>query len=176
MSDRFLKTITKKCVHKSLVKNDTCSTTFKTYTKFVSKSFDTETINVYKNEKKWLLKLGKSKYFPTLLYYNDNLRLLVTTDMGIELSKQHVKNINIIQQVNNLLQELKMYNCRHNDIKPSELVFKNGTINLVDFGWAHEYNESNPDDWPECLGAEFKGDIYDDEYSIYKSIHYIQEN
>ena len=176
MPGGFLKLILQKGEHKSLVKNDDCSTTFKTYTKFVSKSFDTSTINVYKNEKKWLLKFRKSKYFPTLLYFDDKMRLLVTTDMGTELSKNILKNININEQVNNLLQELKMYNCRHNDIKPSELVFKNGTINLVDFGWAHEYNDSNPDDWPDCLGNEFKGDIYDDEVSIYKSIKYIQEN
>ena len=161
---------TKLNCNKSIVKNDCASQTYKTYTKFVKKHYDTSTINVYKNEKKWLLKLQNSIYFPTLLYYNDNLRMLITTDMGKPLDKNDLININIHEKINDLLQELKKYNCRHNDIKPTELVFKNGNINLVDFGWAYEYNKSNPPDWPNCLGGKFRGDVYDDEFSINKSI------
>jgi len=172
----LLKLIAEKRIHKSLVKNDACSTTFKTYTKFVSNTFDTSTINVYRNEKEWLLKFENSQYFPTLIYHDDSLRMLVTTDMGSELTKDDLSKIDVKMKIKELLEELKKYNCRHNDIKPCELVFKNNNINLIDFGWAHDYDKSNPIDWPSCLGNEFRGDVYDDEVSINKSIDYIMNN
>ena len=160
---------------KSIVKYDEASKTYKTYTKFVSTHFDTDKINVYENEKKWLLRLKNSKYFPYLLYYNDQLRMIVTTDMGRKLTNTDLQKIDIHDQCNNIIKELKKYNCRHNDIKPDELVFQNGILKLVDFGWAHDLNEENPSYWPSCLGDKFKCTPYNDECSIYKSIDYIQQ-
>tara|TARA_B110000285_G_scaffold175618_1_gene197029 strand:- start:1676 stop:2269 length:594 start_codon:yes stop_codon:yes gene_type:complete len=160
---------------KSLVKYDDASKTYRTYTKFVSTHFDTDKINVYENEKKWLHKIKDSDYFPTLLYYDDSLRMLVTTDMGRKMTNADLKKIDIKDNCNEILTELKKYNCRHNDIKPSELVFQNGRIQLIDFGWAHELDQENPSYWPKCLGDKFKCNPYNDEGSIYKSIDFIKQ-
>jgi tRNA A-37 threonylcarbamoyl transferase component Bud32 len=161
--------------NKSLVKCDDASKTYRTYTKFVSTHFDTDKINVYENEKKWLQNIKDSDYFPTLLYYDDYLRMIVTTDMGRKMTNADLKRINVKNKCTELITELKKYNCRHNDIKPSELVFQNGRIHLIDFGWAHELDQLNPSYWPECLGDKFKCVPYDDLGSIQKSIDFIKQ-
>ena len=167
---------TNRSITESIVKDDGASKTYKTYTKFVKSTFDSKNINVYENEKRWLQFLGNTKHFPKLLYYNDDLRMLVTTDMGESLTKTHLASIDVEKNTNSILSELGRYNCRHNDIKPSELVFKNGQINVVDFGWAHYYNKQNPSTWPSCLGDRFKCVPYCDEGSIKKSIEYIMKH
>lgn len=163
-------------IHQSVIKDDIASKTYKTYTKFVQTTFDTPEINVYENEKKWLLHLQSSPYFPKLLYYDDDLRMLITTNIGTSLTSRHLSKLNILEQTDKILAELRKFNCRHNDIKPSELVVKNDRLNLVDFGWAHEYDQPNPECWPACLGDIFKCEPYDDEGSLKKSIEYIRLN
>ena len=154
------------------IKNDAASKTFKTYTKIVSNTFDSDTINVYENEKKWLLNLHDSSVFPKLLYFNDNLRMIVTIDEGELLTKCNIP-YDYNNQGNNLIKELKRNNCRHNDIKPTELVIKEGKIKLIDFGWAHEYDKENPESWPECLGDKYKCTPYNDKCSLKKTLEYI---
>ena len=163
-------------IHQSLIKDDVASKTYKTYTKFVKTTFDTLHINVYENEKKWLLHLQSSPYFPKLLYYDDEMRMLITTNIGTRVTAKHLSKINIPEQIDKILAELRKFNCRHNDIKPSELVIKNNRLNLVDFGWAHEYDQPNPECWPACLGDIFKCEPYDDEGSLKKSIEHIRLN
>ena len=163
-------------ITESIVKDDDASKTYKTYTKFVKNTFDDKKINVYENEKKWLSSLSGTNHFPKLLYYNDNLRMLVTSDMGEPLTKAHLASIDVAHNTTSILNELSRYNCRHNDIKPSELVFKNGQINVVDFGWAHYYDKQNPVTWPSCLGATFKCTPYCDEGSLKKSIDHIMKH
>ena len=154
------------------IKDDAASKTFKTYTKIVSNTFDSDTINVYENEKKWLLNLQNSSVFPQLLYFNDNLRMIVTIDEGELLTKRNIP-YDYNNQGNNLIKELKRNNCRHNDIKPTELVIKEGKIKLIDFGWAHEYDKENPESWPECLGDKYKCSPYNDKCSLKKTLEYI---
>ena len=71
-------------------------------------------------------------------------------------------------------------NCRHNDIKPDEIIVYDGKIKLVDFGWANELNKKNPENWPKGLGSKFKcnqdGKVFDDKCSFNKSIFYILNN
>ena len=37
-------------------------------------------------------------------------------------------------QLNNIIKILENHNCRHNDIKPEELLIMNGKIKVVHFG------------------------------------------
>lgn len=161
------------CLDHPAIKNDVASKTFSCYAKFVNTTFDIEDINVYKNEKKWLIKMKDSTLFPKLIYANDKLRLLLTINAGKLLNKENLPE-DYKLQFDNILNELKKYNCRHNDIKPSELVIKNNKINLIDFGWAHELSNDNPISFPPYLGDEFKCDPYDDKGSIEKCLNKIR--
>ena len=160
------------CLDHPAVKNDVASKTFSCYAKFVNTTYDIDDINVYNNEKKWLIKMKNSILFPKLIYANDKFRLLITINAGELLNKNNLPE-DYKLQFDNILKELKKYNCRHNDIKPSELVIKNHKINLIDFGWASELSKVNPKSFPPCLGDEFKCDPYDDRGSIQKCLNKI---
>tara|TARA_Y100000992_G_scaffold302653_1_gene277981 strand:+ start:706 stop:1302 length:597 start_codon:yes stop_codon:yes gene_type:complete len=160
--------------NKEAVKHDISSKVYKTYTKFVSIHWDDHNIDVFENEIKWLKILQESEYFPKLLFYNKESRIIVTTDCGEKLNVTNIPK-NLFEQRDKILEELKKYNCRHNDIKPTEILIKNGKLNIVDFGWANELNKENPINWPEGLGDKFKGNTFNDEESFNKSIDFILE-
>ena len=94
------------------------------------------------------------------------------------IDQYNLENINILES--NYNSELEKYNCRHNDIKPDELIVQNNKIRLIDFGWAHDLDKSNPSDWPKCLGDKFKCNLpnkdYDDKCTFDKVIKYILNN
>ena len=90
------------------------------------------------------------------------------------IDQYNLENINILES--NYNSELEKYNCRHNDIKPEEILVDKGKIKIIDFGWAYEKNKDNPKSWPECLGNDFKSDknVFNDKESFNKSISYIK--
>ena len=45
-------------------------------------------------------------------------------------------------QRDNIISVLEKNNCRHNDIKPDEIIVYDGKIKLVDFAWANELNKN----------------------------------
>lgn len=66
--------------------------------------------------------------------------------------------------------ELKDAGVQHRDIKPDNLMIKNGIIKLIDFGWARLENDA-PDTPPSCLGYPYRpSDRFSDEYSMRKVI------
>ena len=47
-------------------------------------------------------------------------------------------------------------------------------IMLIDFQWATKINDPIPNNWPDCIGGQYKHkNKFDDSYSIYKSIQSI---
>ena len=154
------------------IKRDENSVVHHTVTKFVSSRWDNYEINVYKNEKKWLQLLSGSKYFPKPILFDDVARIITTQYCGTQLTIENIPT-NFMSQVEELLNELDKYNCRHNDIKPSEILVHNNQLYLVDFGWAHITSEENPISWPKALGGKFKCNPLNDRGSMYNSIVYI---
>jgi hypothetical protein len=151
------------------LKRDENSVVHRSVTKFVSSRWDNHEINVYKNEKTWLLKLSGSNHFPKLIFYDDISRVLTTQYCGENINVDNFP-VDLFQQLQEILHELRKHNCRHNDIKPNELLIYNGIIHLVDFGWASDINENIPQSWPHALGGKFKCNPRSDIGSLYMSL------
>lgn len=152
-----------------VLKDDISSKTILSVSKKVSHHWDT-CIDVYKNEKKWLHQLNKSNIIANPVHFDDKQRIITTEYSGEPITKQNIPN-NWKEQRDHILSVLKNHNCRHNDIKPSEILVFNNKIKLVDFGWASDLDKPKPKTFPECLGAEFKCET--DLCSFNKSIDYI---
>jgi len=91
--------------------------------------------------------------------------------MGEPITKGTIPK-NWQHQVKRILSGLRYYNCSHNDIKPEDILIKDGVINLVDFGWATKIGAPIPESWPQSIGVEYKIDVhvFNDEYALTKSI------
>ena len=174
---------------KTILKDDCSSKTVLCVSKNISTYWDKENINVYQNEKKWLQKLMNTNIIAEPIYFIDNNRTIITKYSGEKINKYNIPN-DWEQQLDNIILVLKEHNCRHNDIKPDEILIQNNKIKLIDFGWAHEEDKENPKNWPHGLGSTFKchinEDIYgnklsanqgfDDKCSFIKSVLYIKNN
>jgi serine/threonine protein kinase len=71
-----------------------------------------------------------------------------------------------------ILRTLAAHNCRHNDIKPEEMLVHGKILRLVDFGWACELDRPNPANWPPKLGTSFRCGN-NDRCSFNQSIHHM---
>lgn len=162
---------------KFTLKDDISGKTILTVSKKVSKHWDKDNINVYQNEKKWLNLLKNTDVIAKPVHFDDENRIITTEFVGESINKGNIPN-NWKEQRDHICSTLKKFNCRHNDIKPNELIVHNNKIKLIDFGWANDFDKPNPHNFPSCLGAEFKCNLkdkeYDDKCSFNKSINYIK--
>ena len=162
-----------------LLKEDLSSKTILSVSKNVTKKWDSNDINVYENEKKWLNILKDTDVIAKPINFDDSLRTITTEYVGKKVNKCNLPS-DWEAQRDNIISVLEKNNCRHNDIKPDEIIVYDGKIKLVDFGWANELNKKNPDNWPKGLGSKFKcnkpNKDFDDKCSFNKSIFYIMNN
>ena len=173
-----IKTLESKSQPKKILKNDVCSKTILSVTKQIKTTFDSDQINVYDNEKKWLTRLKDSPYIAKPIHFDDANRT-ITTEYAGEKINAHNLPANWEEQRDAILDELKSYHCRHNDIKPDEILVHEGKLKIIDFGWAHDANTNNPDYWPAGLGDKFRcnkpNKNFDDQCSFNKSIQHIRK-
>lgn len=127
--------------------------------------------NLYENEFKWLNILKDTGIVPKIITHSEG-EYIIMEYYGPRLNKSNCPK-NIDEQIENILKILQKHNCRHNDIKPTELLVRKGKLGLCDFGWAYELDKDNPKNWPGGLGGSFRdpGGSNDD-YSIRKSLEY----
>lgn len=74
-----------------------------------------------------------NKYFPKLIYYND---FLIITDYIGDIIKKETIPVDILYQINDINNILKKENIIHCDIKLNEMLIRDNTLYIVDFGWA----------------------------------------
>jgi hypothetical protein len=84
---------------------------------------------------------------------------------------------NVEEQIVEIVRVLKAANVLNRDIRPGNLLILGAILKVVDFGWATTFIKPSPrpGDAPG-LGADYrKGkDLFDDEYSLRKSIEDIR--
>ncbi len=131
--------------------------------------------DVFKNELFWLNKLKDCVRFPDLVRHIDNT--MVLSYEGEQLTKENLP-ADWREQANNILELLDKYGCSHNDIKPTELLVKNGELKLIDFGWASKKDEPLPENYPPDLGGGYRysSSKTDDSCSLFKVLEEVNEN
>lgn len=118
--------------------------------------------NLSDNEARILSK-ARSAHFPKVLSYKDGV--IEMEDCGDMLSVDNLPQDWKAQLVQILL-TLRAEGIEHRDIRPDNLLVKDGVIKLIDFGWAR-LKEDMPDDPPSCLGYPYKPTYgFDDNYSM----------
>lgn len=127
--------------------------------------------NAVDNEARALLSLQGSRHTPNLMSITgDVIRMSYA---GVPLTQQNLPPDFILQSAE-ILSELRAAGLQHNDIKPSDLCVKDGTIMLVDFEWATGFNEPLPEEWTShatIIGEGFKDpNGYNDAYSLLASV------
>ena len=115
----------------------------------------TSFLSLFLNEVSWLNIMRKNPRVSSLIEFNNDDLTIVTEYCGEPLTKENAPD-NIKEQFDTILFSLKGYNCRHCDIKPSDLLVKGGFITLIDFGWAVNYDQKLPESFPPHLGGEFR--------------------
>jgi len=122
-------------------------------------------------ERAWLDDLAKTPcrdFIPKLLSHDmDSIQISYE---GERVTRSTLP-ADALSQAERILSNLRASGCCHNDIKPGEILVKNGRLMLCDFGWSTRVGEPIPSDWPPVLGGQFKSpDGFDDRYSFIKSL------
>lgn len=126
--------------------------------------------DLLKNEAR-LLNECQSIHFPRIIAQSDDT--IEIEDCGELLTVNNIPD-DWKQQLISILLELKAHNVQHRDIKPDNLMVKNGIIKLIDWGWAR-LNDDLPDDPPACLGYPYRASWgSDDNFAMRKIIKEIE--
>ena len=128
-------------------------------------------MDCFKNELYWLKRLKETGAVPKILSSNEKTKTIVTEYVGEPVTRRTLP-ADWQEQRDKILRILLEHNCRHNDIKPSEILVLNGKLKLIDFGWASTASEPNPKYYPSQLGLKWKCPTgHDDRYSFNASVH-----
>lgn len=124
----------------------------------------------------WLRRLhDENDRFPELLKFNGTV--IQTTYMGDRIEGGIVANVpsDWLLQMLEILEVMSHIGVRHNDIKPHDILVRDGRLYLIDFGWATSICEKIPESWPEGLGGIFRSpkDTPEDMFSFVKSVDYV---
>ncbi|HXW53516.1 MAG TPA: hypothetical protein VEL47_05370 [Myxococcota bacterium] len=126
--------------------------------------------NVFDREVEMLMRLRNFKHVPKILAVDFEDNTIYMEYAGERLTKDNLP-ANWENQVKDIINGLRALGIQHNDIKNAEVLVKNGTIMVVDYGWASKFGQPTDPSWPSGLGASYKAPWgFDDRFSIIKAI------
>lgn len=94
--------------------------------------------NYLEKELNFYKKLKKYHHFPKIIEYTN--QYIIFEYIGEIINVRNIPD-NALQQIREIYSFLEKEKIKHGDIKPNELLVKNNTIYLVDFGSAYFYND-----------------------------------
>lgn len=122
----------------------------------------------FPRERFWMRILSGRPHFPVLMSAGDGILVM---DYCGEMVRAATMPGNWKEQAEEILATLDDVGCAHNDIKPDDILVKDGVLYLIDFNWSTIKGVPIPKGWPEALGCKFRAPWgYDDRWSLYISI------
>jgi hypothetical protein len=132
----------------------------------IKKQVSYKDYNLLENESR-ILKECNSCHFPKIIKAKKDK--IIIEDCGQPLIIDNLP-LDWKEQLIQIILELKAHNIQHRDIRPDNLMIKDGIIKLIDFGWSRFYDDV-PDEPPSCLGYPYKPSYgFDDSFSMRKII------